>query len=226
MDTVGAVCMDRNGQLCAGASSGGVVYKVPGRIGQVSLSWRALSTKNCPSVPVYSHCQKRKSVMLSQNRRSCPVFSFFILDPSTRFLNHFIVAVIFANGKCQCQMTFLSLAFFFFTIGLLQGVQKFVSEDVNFVGIDFDPFSGLKKTLKFQFVVWASSSHIFVFLGPLLTWTVTHWGSELQKLVDQQENLLVPDYQIRLFLNSFSLTSCRRPFSAVDAGQLAMMLMK
>lgn len=48
MDTVGAVCMDRNRQLCAGASSGGVVYKVPGRIGQVSLSWRALSTKNCP----------------------------------------------------------------------------------------------------------------------------------------------------------------------------------
>ena len=124
MDTVGAVCMDRNGQLYAGASSGGVVYKVPGRIGQVSLSWRALSTKNCPSVPVYSHCQKRKSVMLSQNRRSCPVFSFFILDPSTRFLNHFIVAVIFANSKCQCQMTFLSLAFFFFYYRSSSGGSK------------------------------------------------------------------------------------------------------
>lgn len=48
MDTVGAVCMDRNGQLCAGASSGGVVYKVPGRIGQVSLSCRAVSLNNCP----------------------------------------------------------------------------------------------------------------------------------------------------------------------------------
>ena len=55
----------------------------------------------------------RKSVMLSQNRTSCPVFSFFILDSSARFLNHFMMAVIFANGKCQCQMTFLSLAFFF-----------------------------------------------------------------------------------------------------------------
>ena len=50
------------------------------------------------------------------------------------------MAVIFANGKCQCQMTFLSLAFFF------PGVQKFMSEDVNFVGIDFDPILGLKKT--------------------------------------------------------------------------------
>ena len=47
MDTVGAVCIDRNGQLCAGASSGGVVYKVPGRIGQVSLSCRAVSIKSC-----------------------------------------------------------------------------------------------------------------------------------------------------------------------------------
>ncbi|KAM7431059.1 taspase [Porites harrisoni] len=37
MDTVGAVCMDRDGQLCAGASSGGVVYKVPGRIGQAAI---------------------------------------------------------------------------------------------------------------------------------------------------------------------------------------------
>ena len=35
MDTVGAVCMDTHGQLCAGVSSGGVVYKTPGRIGQV-----------------------------------------------------------------------------------------------------------------------------------------------------------------------------------------------
>ena len=45
MDTVGAVCMDQNGQLCTGASSGGIVYKVPGRIGQVSLSCRAVSIK-------------------------------------------------------------------------------------------------------------------------------------------------------------------------------------
>ena len=48
MDTVGAVCMDRNGQLCAGTSSGGVVYKMPGRIGQVSLSSRAFSLNKCP----------------------------------------------------------------------------------------------------------------------------------------------------------------------------------
>ena len=95
---------------------------------------------------------------------SCPISSSFILDTSTRFLNHFIMAVIFANGECQCQMTFLSLAFFF-AVGLLQGVQKFMSEDVNFVGIDFDPFSGLKKPLKFQFVVWASSSHILFSWG-------------------------------------------------------------
>ena len=37
MDTVGAVCMDSHGHLCAGVSSGGVVYKTPGRIGQVRV---------------------------------------------------------------------------------------------------------------------------------------------------------------------------------------------
>lgn len=39
MDTVGAVCMDSHGHLCAGVSSGGVVYKTPGRIGQVCFSY-------------------------------------------------------------------------------------------------------------------------------------------------------------------------------------------
>ena len=78
-----------------------------------------------------------------------------------------------------------------------------MSEDVNFVGIDFDPFSGLKKNLKIPVCRLGKQLSHFVFLGPLLTWTVTHWGSELQKLVAQQENLLVPDYQIRLFFFKF-----------------------
>jgi len=37
MDTVGAVCMDTCGNLCTGVSSGGVVYKTPGRIGQAAV---------------------------------------------------------------------------------------------------------------------------------------------------------------------------------------------
>ena len=101
-----------------------------------------------------------------------------------------------------------------------------MSEDVNFVGIDFDSFSGLKKPLKIPACCLGRQRSHFAFLGPLLTWTIAHWASKLQKLPAHQENLLVPDYQIRLFLNSFSLTSLRQPFSAVDAGQLAMMLMK
>ena len=120
--------------------------------------------------------------MLSQKRMSRPISSSFILDTSTRFLNHFIMAVIFANGECQCQMTFLSLAFFF-AVGLRQGVQKFMSEDVNFVGIDFDPFLGLKKTVKIPACRLGKQLSDFVFLGPLLTWTLVHWASELQKLL-------------------------------------------
>ena len=79
-------------------------------------------------------------------------------------------------------MTFLSLAFFF-AVGLRQGVQKFMSEDVNFVGIDFDPFLGLKKTVKIPACRLGKQLSDFVFLGPLLTWTLVHWASELQKLL-------------------------------------------
>ena len=48
MDTVGAVCMDTRGNLCAGVSSGGVLYKAPGRIGQISLihHWSYIQEKS------------------------------------------------------------------------------------------------------------------------------------------------------------------------------------
>ena len=35
LDTVGAVCMDSCGNVCSGVSSGGLLLKYPGRVGQV-----------------------------------------------------------------------------------------------------------------------------------------------------------------------------------------------
>ena len=39
LDTVGAVCLDRHGNVCSGVSSGGLLLKYPGRIGQVWIAW-------------------------------------------------------------------------------------------------------------------------------------------------------------------------------------------
>ena len=63
MDTVGAVCMDSHGHLCAGVSSGGVVYKTPGRIGQVRLP-HYCSVTIPPPTPGGSCHIKRNGVLI------------------------------------------------------------------------------------------------------------------------------------------------------------------
>ena len=104
MDTVGAVCMDRNGQLCAGASSGGVVYKVPGRIGQVSLSCIAVSLNNyCPKCTCIQSLSEKEACTCSVAPKENVMFRFFILHLGYQYQ----VSKPFYNGSdlCKWQMS-------------------------------------------------------------------------------------------------------------------------
>ena len=49
-DTVGAVCVDDFGNIASAVSSGGIILKQPGRLGQVSLIKEDRISLKCPCV--------------------------------------------------------------------------------------------------------------------------------------------------------------------------------
>ena len=61
------------------------------------------------------------------------------------------------------------------------------------------PSPGKRKNGEFSFVGGRVRQHVGYFIRRWLAWSLAHWVSKLQKLLSQQENLLVPDYRTRLF---------------------------
>ena len=61
------------------------------------------------------------------------------------------------------------------------------------------PSPAQRKNGEFSFVRGRVRQHVGYFIRRWLAWSLAHWVSKLQKLLSQQENLLVPDYRTRHF---------------------------
>ncbi|KAJ3641214.1 hypothetical protein Zmor_027729 [Zophobas morio] len=99
LDTVGAVCLDKNGDVAAGCSSGGILLKRPGRVGQAAIYasgvWAdsfnkeaenpvAVCTSGCGEHLVRTHLAQT----ISEDIKNCSCPTKALSDSITqRFLN-------------------------------------------------------------------------------------------------------------------------------------------
>lgn len=102
LDTVGAVCIDDNGHIVSGCSSGGLILKVPGRVGQAATygagCWalntpeRALATCTTGNGEYLMKTLLAKEIVDNMIHCECPVASI-----SNTFQEKFIQSPYLAN---------------------------------------------------------------------------------------------------------------------------------
>lgn len=85
--------MDRRGNLCAGVSSGGVLFKTPGRIGQVSAHFRVKASS-------YENCK-----ILVINAKTETIKAFHVIKRVSKARDK---AIIFSKGGFETSFSHLS----------------------------------------------------------------------------------------------------------------------
>ncbi|CAI5726157.1 unnamed protein product [Hyaloperonospora brassicae] len=87
LDTVGSVCMDSMGNVAAALSSGGVLYKVPGRLGLAGCPRMGCDAANARGTQTTSRKRKRR-----ERRNVANAFAVACTGRGEQFMQHRVVS--------------------------------------------------------------------------------------------------------------------------------------
>ena len=87
LDTVGSVCMDSMGNVAAALSSGGVLYKVPGRLGLAGCPRMGCDAANAQVMPTTTRKRKRREC-----RNVANAFAVACTGRGEHFMQHRVVS--------------------------------------------------------------------------------------------------------------------------------------
>ncbi|XP_065836838.1 threonine aspartase 1-like isoform X2 [Oscarella lobularis] len=138
LDTVGAVCVDSSGNVCAATSSGGVLLKSPGRVGQAGVLGCGCWADACPEEDI--------SVACTTSGVGEHLIKTMLATRLCEAIKHTATAsVVEATSKCF-QTHYQNCEKFF-------SLNEPSSKQAGFLGLQYSAAAGVGE------VFWAHSTH-------------------------------------------------------------------
>ncbi|XP_065836841.1 threonine aspartase 1-like isoform X5 [Oscarella lobularis] len=139
LDTVGAVCVDSSGNVCAATSSGGVLLKSPGRVGQAGVLGCGCWADACPEEDI--------SVACTTSGVGEHLIKTMLATRLCEAIKHSTATASVVEATSKCFQTHYQNCEKFFSL------NEPSSKQAGFLGLQYSAAAGVGE------VFWAHSTH-------------------------------------------------------------------